>query len=185
MTSKLKKLLPALIASFALFGSAQALTLNYNTAWFLNQSSNPTAAELAAATGAPASAFANSLYKNTSGNEAGGSLWANYTTTYSLPPDGGTAVITWDGGAVADANYLMAKDGNDGIYIWDVSAWDGMETITIPNPWLADQDKLKTYSHVQFWGTTGTSVPDGGATAMLLGMGLVAMSFIARRRRSA
>jgi hypothetical protein len=34
----------------------------------------------------------------------------------------------------------------------------------------------------QAWTTKGTSVPDGGTTAVLLGLGLVAMSFVARRR---
>jgi len=40
-------------------------------------------------------------------------------------------------------------------------------------------------SHWSLYNATGSSVPDGGTTAALIGLGLVGMSFIARRKTSA
>lgn len=193
MNTRLKKILVAVITpiAFVSFAGAATITLDTANAAFINQASNPNLGDLTAAAvvlngGIAAnynSAFATTLYKNSSGSEEG-TLKDFYSTGYTIGLNGGDATITWNGGGTfAVATYLLAKDGNLGSYLWDISDWNGTDTIFIPNPWLADQGTLKTYSHVQFWGSSDTTkVPDGGTTAVLLGLGLVGLSFAARRR---
>lgn len=49
---------------------------------------------------------------------------------------------------------------------------------------FTNQDPLATggLSSIHYWNTPPSRVPDGGTTAVLLGLGLVAVSFVARRR---
>ena len=76
--------------------------------------------------------------------------------------------------------YIVAKYGNgipgadgNGFYAWYVAGLTG--EITVPDHAL---------SHISAYnpGEPGNNVPDGGMTAVLLGLGLVALSFAARRR---
>lgn len=77
-------------------------------------------------------------------------------------------------------DYLFAKyDGpNYGSIVWFVGDLSGI--ITIP----ATAGGYGLSGWTLFTGG-GTSVPDGGTTALLLGLGLVGLSFIARRRTTA
>lgn len=76
--------------------------------------------------------------------------------------------------------YLFAKyDGpNWGSEVWYVGDLSG--TITIPA--TGGGYGLSGWT---LFNPGGTSVPDGGTTALLLGLGLVGLSFIARRRTTA
>lgn len=76
--------------------------------------------------------------------------------------------------------YIVAKYGNgipgvekNGFYAWYVAGLTG--EITVPEHAL---------SHISAYnpGEPGNNVPDGGTTAVLLGVGLVGLSFAARRR---
>lgn len=189
----MKTLLTKTLASLSLMvalvapASAVTITLNASDAFFLNQASEPKLADLLAGVlGSEAADFATTLYKNSAGSEEG-TLKENYTVGYSIlnsdKDPGGDATITWDGGFFANATYLMAKDGNMGTYIWDVSFWNGKDTLYIPNPWLAAQGKAKTYSHITIWGSVGedNKVPDVGTTAILLGLGLIGLGIFRRQ----
>lgn len=115
------------------------------------------------------------LYKdNVGGVEEGlANFMASYDTTYyNTPLDPMDADITWVGGDVmADASWLVVKDGNQEPiwYIFDISSWDGMETIELRNFW-PNQGAI---SHVAIYGGTA-SVPAPGA-AILLGLGLIGL----------
>lgn len=75
----------------------------------------------------------------------------------------------------AGYEYVLAKFGNTA-YVWYI----GGEGFTLPS----DLEGIKGsgLSHWAAFNLTGTNVPDGGTTAVLVGLGLVGMSFIARRR---
>ena len=87
--------------------------------------------------------------------------------------------ITWIAGTpVAEASYLVAKDGNKhGHWIFDISQWNGTETITVTGLW-PDGGSL---SHASIWGTPPTNVPDGGTSLLLLGMAVSVIGLIRRR----
>jgi hypothetical protein len=73
--------------------------------------------------------------------------------------------------------YLLGKYGTTSIvfYVGDLTGWQ-----TIPEDFGLEGENQNGLSHWSLYGTA--SVPDGGTTAVLLGLGLVAASFIARRR---
>ena len=75
--------------------------------------------------------------------------------------------------------YLLAKYGVGsnaaGTHVWYVGDLTGVVDI----PATFEGNGL---SHSTLLTGGGTTVPDGGTTAVLLGLGLVAISFIARRR---
>lgn len=75
-----------------------------------------------------------------------------------------------------DECYVAIKDGNSSpnFYVFDISGWDGSETIEILNFW-PNQGAI---SNVSIW--TTASVP-GPATLGMLGMGLIMMAFARRR----
>lgn len=191
MKNLLRKVTLPLVTMFALVAVAPAntITLNYEDAAHISGASNPSLAQLTAAAvvlnGGVASsylaAFSNEIYKDTTGTDTGDAAgW--YTTTY-VPNAEGTAKIEWIGPGFIEGTYLLAKDGNEGHYLWDVSGWNGTDTILIPNPWLADNGKAKAFSHVTIWGGEGTTrVPDQSSTSLLIALGLA--SLLAVRRRS-
>jgi hypothetical protein len=74
--------------------------------------------------------------------------------------------------------YVLGKYDaeNAGAWVWYLSDFTG--DITVPS----DFGGQYGLSHTSFFGGTPTNVPDGGTTAVLLGLGLVALSLINRRR---
>lgn len=74
--------------------------------------------------------------------------------------------------------YLAIKDGNQspGYYFYDLSGWNGKETITLADFW----PKQGAISHVSIWGDR-QSVPEPG-TLSLLGAGLLVAAFGTRRK---
>jgi hypothetical protein len=98
-----------------------------------------------------------------------GTFKASYNLVYNPSNGEGTATITWIGPDIADATYLLAKSGSkDGHYLWDLSGWDGIETIQIQ-----DVFERNAFSHVEFYGREyhGTVVPESStfiAGALLL-----------------
>ena len=113
-----------------------------------------------------------------------------YESTFSS--DGEGALIEWGGGAFFQASplYMIVKDGkNDpGYYLFKLTGWDGQEDLVLDDFW-PDQGGI---SHVELRGKVGAdqfctvpggceSVPDGGSTTMLLGMGLLGLAALRRR----
>lgn len=125
------------------------------------------------------------LYKADVGSADSGLFAASYTTAYldtPTDPSGATLSHVASTSAIACGGcYLAIKDGNHspGYYFYDLSAWDGLETITLSDFW----PRQGAISHISIWGTAGTSVPEP-ATLGLLGLGLLATGF-ARRKQSA
>lgn len=122
-----------------------------------------------------------------------------------LTPAGGTYAVgldnyqfslsTTDGGATPYGTYGIsinstAPKGSGSAYYGDLSIDVTRTSGLLESDFIANSlgyyfaadltDGTNTGS--QAWATKSTSVPDGGMTAVLLGLGLVGLSFIARRR---
>jgi hypothetical protein len=97
------------------------------------------------------------------------------------------AVISYIGGSYASCPscFLIVKDGNNSPaqYLFSLNAvgaspaWDGTSNITLSGFWVGTQGSI---SNVAVWGT-GTSVPDGGMTLVLLGGALVGLGVLRRK----
>ena len=104
---------------------------------------------------------------------------ASYTVTN--PGGAATSDITWDlTGTGKEALYVLVKDGKDGgpggsgnfyYHLYEVSddqaVVGGPDTVTI--------NYAKDISHISWFGGPATSVPDGGAAIILLGVSLLGM----------
>lgn len=116
-----------------------------------------------------------------------GHFWVDYQN------DGKEAVVQWD---LNDTDfilrYVLVKDGvpqgNDKYYhIYEVSLDQYKEDKTAqtivfnipPDPYGTPQQRA--ISHISFYGQRA-SVPDGGMTAALLGLGMLGVGFVARRK---
>lgn len=125
------------------------------------------------------------LYKRDVGKADVGLFAPSYTTTFlnsAGDPSGATISYVANTSAIGCGGcYLAIKDGNHspGYYFYDLSAWNGTETITLSNFW----PQQGAISHISIWGTAGTSVPEP-ATLALFGLGLLATG-LARRKKSA
>ena len=117
------------------------------------------------------------LYKAEAGDGEEGGLNGSYDTDYQPPGDPSMATITYTGGVVADATYLVVKDGTEGWYVWDISSWDGMETINISGVFVQH-----AISHISIWGSPGNGVPDAGGSLALLGMAVGLLGLIRRKK---
>jgi hypothetical protein len=125
-------------------------------------------------------------YKQNVG-EAGdsGGFAGNYTTAFSQisAADGVSgATITWDGGAkiTGDNIFLLVKDGKQipAQYVFDISQWDGMETLTLSGFWANANGAI---SHVAIYSDPSSSVPEPSAT-LLLGLALGGVAFLSRKK---
>ena len=132
------------------------------------------------------------LYKATqaAGTPDVGDFAGSYSTAFS---NGATdqfahAYITHDDGTPAinsSSVYAFIRDGNYVNYNWylfDITGWDGLEAINFDGFFSTSSTTSKNISHVAIYGNRSTSVPDSGTTAVLLGLGLVGMSFVSRRK---
>jgi hypothetical protein len=121
------------------------------------------------------------VYKqNVGGAEESDDFASSYTTTFTPPSNPTGATIVYNGGAfiTGDPIYLLAKDGSTGHYLWDITGWDGKETIEISGLYPGGNGSI---SHVSIFTGGGTSVPDAGTTLALLGMALGLVGFAGRK----
>ncbi len=98
---------------------------------------------------------------------------------------GTTADISWDlTGTGYEVNYVLTKSGvipgtKEHLYhLYAVTADQvlvGGGSVTV--------DGLKGISHISFFGSTGSSAPDGGLTLALLGLGLSGIWGFARKQK--
>jgi hypothetical protein len=115
-----------------------------------------------------------------------GSYADSYVTEFfSDPYDPQEATITWESGMPyiePMCSFLLVKDGsqNPAWYLFDLysAGWDGMETLELTGFWPAQG----AISHVSIYDCT-RSVPDGGVTITLLGVGICALGLVSRRLR--
>ena len=119
-----------------------------------------------------------------------GALAGSYSTVFArTATDPQDATVTYTGGDIVGPPapaYALVKDGlqNPAWYLFDLRAlgWNGMETLYFTDFWPGSG----AISHVSLYGTRttppGTGVPDGGATAALLGLGMLGLGFMARRK---
>jgi PEP-CTERM motif len=127
------------------------------------------------------------IYTQNVGGAETGSVAGSYTTTFSnTAGDPEDALIEYVGGPIADADYLLVKDGNASPAWWlfNISAWNGTDDLELINFWAAGtpgtDDARGAISHVTLYGGTTTQVPEP-MTLSLLGVGLLAFGFTRRR----
>ncbi|MCA8927355.1 MAG: PEP-CTERM sorting domain-containing protein [Alphaproteobacteria bacterium] len=134
---------------------------------------------------------ATELYKQNVGGPEVGSLAGSYETTFAnTASDPMDATITYVGGQIVGPTaWLLVKDGNHdpAWYLYNLTAlgWDGVDTIYAENFW-PNQGAI---SHVSLFGSGPIDPPPDNppvsepATLGLLGSTMVALGFVARRRR--
>jgi len=126
------------------------------------------------------------LYKGVPNGTEEGSFKESYSTLWNLSdltPE--SFAIRYDGGFSFTPSYLLVKDGNasPNWYLYDVQGWN----FTIyGRGFFPNQGSI---SHVSVYGRTcpkppENQVPDGGATATLLGLACAGMAIAKRRTRS-
>jgi hypothetical protein len=121
------------------------------------------------------------LYKNDLDDGESGPLLASYETTFSnTATDPSAASIEYMGGPYITDAYLLVKDGRHSPYwyLFDLTAlnWNGTDALELSGFWL-DQGAI---SHVALYGEA-VSVPEP-ATLLLLGVGLVGIAGVSRRK---
>lgn len=131
---------------------------------------------------APIIGSATELYKQNYGGSEEKSLAGSYQTTFVNSADGPSgALIDHIGGAyVGGTAWLLVKDGNHSPawYLFNLTTlgWNGTDDLQLSGFWTGNG----AISHVTLYGTS-VGVPDGGATAALLGMGLLALGTLSRK----
>lgn len=130
--------------------------------------SNPGAGDIALALGIPAGDLGSLLYKIESDGTEEGLLRASYSTA-AVGPAHFTAepvTISYVGGKLAAATYLLVKDGYLGSYLFNIGPtglnWNGVEDIEVHNV-FAPLKSLNGISHVEFYGSQVT-VPEPATT---------------------
>lgn len=126
-----------------------------------------------------------SVYKQNVGEGSdSGTFASSYVTTFSnTSSDPSNALIDYISGPFITGSsiWLVVKDGNQtpAWYLFNISNWNGTEDLVLQNFWPGNG----AISHVEIF-AGGTSVPDGGTTSMLLGLGLLGLAAVRRRLAS-
>jgi hypothetical protein len=132
------------------------------------------------------------LYKKDyDGGAESGTFQTSYDTSFSGEPNGATVVYVSGNAIDASATkYLVVKDGNQGNpaqYIFDISAWDGVEDICLVGFW--DGSGVQgAISNLAIWSGDDDFEGEGEvpepASLLLWSLGGLACAFGRRIRRS-
>ncbi len=189
-------LIAACVVGMGVSVKADSITITPSTQvkWQGTSLENPDAAFVATKVGYGGTL--SLLYKiDVDGHVEGGTYAGSYSTAFYNPPDDPSdATITWEGGTapnIPDGNplYLVVKDGNNVPYwyIFDLRSldldgngtfeysWDGKDAIQLEAFW-PDNGAI---SHIDIY---GVAVPDSGLTAAMLGLGVLGVGYMARRK---
>jgi hypothetical protein len=192
-----KKIAFSIAAAALCASSAHALTFTFpagSPAGPFGGDGNPSLAEVQAAAqtafGISAANIGSLLYKAEGGSltsESGNAGYFSISKVNSAPPEGEqTATITYTGPSALDLDLsvILVKDGQAGWTLWDARTWtSAFDTIVVDNSLLWNNpNALGGISNIQIFGKTGTSVPDGGATAALLGIGVLGLAAVRRKK---
>lgn len=156
---------------------------------------NDTADRVATAVGVSPGSVGELLYKYDLGDDHGagkesGGLSLTYSTSVDRDEKGFTLSSVTGVFPIADASYLVAKDGKHAHYIFSLAGWDGLEAIQVDGLW-PDNGSL---SHVSLYGgvrtpvvvppAETTQVPDGGSTGLFLALGVsvLGIGWVGRQR---
>ena len=148
-------------------------------------SGNDSAAALASALGVPVADVGTQYWKDD--GSLSGSLSGSYTSDLVAGSSTTDITISWVSGQpiITTPTYLVVKSGSSFV-IHDISGWDGWMPITVDgyfNPSVGKNGKVQGVSHIALYGkTTGDlQMPDGGATGLLLGAGVLSLGLLRRR----
>jgi len=190
-------LIAACVVGMGLVGRADFITITPGTIaqWTGISNDNPNTADVANKVGYSGTLY--QLYKMDVGATAAeGSYAGSYSTVFVPPSEPGAAMITWGGGSSSyiqgNPLYLVVKDGNHEPYwyIFDLLnltvqvngagnlqsySWNGTDEIRVEGFWPAGG----AISHVDI---VGVAVPDNGLTAAMLGLGVLGVGYMARRK---
>lgn len=150
---------------------------------------NDTVKTVAYALGVDVDSVGSLLYKyEVDEGKGAGALEATYGTVVDKDEKGFTVSSMKGTFPIADGSYLVAKDGKHAHYIFSLAGWDGLELIEVSGLW----PKKGTLSHASIYGVPAlptptpsggpTPVPDTGSTTLLLGVGVMGLGWMARRR---
>ncbi len=114
--------------------------------------------------------------------ETGSDFWKNALSTV-ISTDGLTAWVTWSPLGSLSFDEIMVKASNAYI-LWNTSGvnWSLYSGFYVTQNQIAKNQNFNDISHVSVNGQPMTSVPDSGATVLLVGLGLTGLAIVARRR---
>lgn len=179
MKSMNKLMLVALMAvGISLNANALLITPTTQPQWSGSLPKNPDANDVEDITGTSAE-LTLAYKKDVGGSEEG--MGGSYESSFDPANDPEDATIRYTGGSIITGTpiYLLVKDGDHDPrwYVFDISGWNGTETITLDGFW----PNGGAISHVSIYNPGGTSVPDAGSSLALLGVALTSIGFLRRK----
>lgn len=180
MIDRIKLIIATLFIAFVTCSHAIPILAPVNGTHFTTVgNSSLTDEEVAAAIGVNAATL-TLVYKVEADGAESESAADYYETVFSplIDPKGATITHDTDDPVISGPSiYLVAKDGDAGHYWWNISGWNGLETLTISGLY----PNGGSISHLRIYTGSQTSVPDGGLTAGLLGLSLLALRALRSR----